>query len=195
MEDGIETPAGEAYTPDSLRELRLVAMAWPPKDRHEEAAFRTHQEAGKDPWRREVLGALCEAAQSEDYELPELENGEIDDVAWLKATTSIAKKIERNSRYPVSANDFRVALKRKKNTPEPEPDDTVLDAVEAIQEASDKLASAVQILAHCGSLDEDTREIIEGLRERLGASFDLLATFLDEGGITDEALAELLRQG
>jgi hypothetical protein len=198
LEEGVETPAGEPYTPASLKDLRMVAVAWSPEDRFEEAAFRTHQEAGKDERKRQVLAVLCEAARTGDLGLPELEDGEIDEIAWMKATASIARKRERGSRYPVSANDFRIALKRKKNTPARDATDpgeaTAIDAIEAMQDGNDKFDYAVRVLAKSGTPTTDVRDAIEGLLNRLQATLDFLTAYLNEGGITDASLSELLAE-
>jgi hypothetical protein len=200
LEDGIETPAGGSYTAEVLRQLRLVALAWPKAERHREAAFRTHQEVGaSDPWKREVFAAICNAARSGDFSPPKLSEGEVDDEAWLRASTSIAKKRERDNRYPVSANDVRVAFKRKTNVPSrnrPEPAKaTPMDAIEAMQEGSERLEYAAKVLMESGQPIEDVREAIEGLITRLSAALDFLRSYLTTGGITDAALATLLSEG
>jgi len=191
---GIETPTGGSYTVVSLRELRLVSLGWKKADRQPEAAFRTHQETGSsDEWKRSVLRALCLAARSGDFRYPE--TTAIDEAAWETAVVSVRRKVHNGNRYPVSANDLRTALKRKVNVPprDPEPrGDTVMDAIEELQEAGEHAKRAARILAAEGQHLGDSREALEGLRDSLREVLGWVDVLLSGGGITDAALAELL---
>jgi hypothetical protein len=112
--EGIETPAGGAYTVFSLRDLRDVAMRWPADKRYPQAAFRTHQEAGSPGSEADVaLKALCKYAAGGAKRKP----SEIDSAAWAKAIEQVDKLLARKARYAVSANTLRTAAQRKINTP------------------------------------------------------------------------------
>jgi hypothetical protein len=193
IEAEIETPAGAAYTVASLRELRLVALGWPQGERMLQAAFRTHQETGSsDLWKRGVLRALCDAARTEDYSYPE--TSAIDEGAWAKAIVGVQRKIKAGNRYPVSANDLRVALKRKANVPPRDrtPGTTVMDAIEELQIAGEHAKQAAKILSSEGISVGDCREALEGLRDTLRHVVEWVDVLLSGGGITDDALTALL---
>jgi len=192
--DGIETPVGNPYTAATLRELRLVAMGWGKGERLGEAAFRTHQECGtSDQWKRDVLRALCAAARTQDWELPELD---IDPAAWERAVTSVQRKVSSGTRYSVSANDLRTALKHKTNLPDRDLDakSTAFDAIERIQQGREQIEEGIAVLAERGGQIDDVRDAIEGLIECLRVQADMLQALLS-GGVSDEALADLLERG
>lgn len=191
---GIETPAGAVYSVEVLRQLRLVATGWRKSERHPEAAFRTHQETGSsDEWKRGVLRALCEAARSGDFSYPE--SAAIDETAWASAIIGVRRKVQKGTRYSVSANDLRAALKRKTNVPprEPSPRGTsVIDAIEELQEAGEHAKRAARILSSEGQHLGDSREALEGLRDSLREVLGWVDVLLSGGGVTDAALEALL---
>lgn len=191
--DGIETPAGGEYTCASLRDLRLVALGWAPADRHANVAFRTHQEAGtSNAWQRAVLAALSDAASSGAFDQPV--DLDVDEEAWQRAVVSIQRKIKAHNRYPVSANDLRIALKRKPNVPDKDKDTSTanaMDAAESMIKAADSLTFAVQVLSREGMHVGDIREVMEGYLERLSAAVEMLRTLLSDGGFSDAELERL----
>lgn len=196
--DGIETPSGGLYTDDSLRVIRLVAIGWPEETRQPLAAFRTHQEAGTtSEWKREVLRALCLAVENRDYTMPPTNHGTLDPSSWALAVGSVQRKVSCAMRYPVSANDLRTALQMKANVPSKESDAekaNVLDAIESMQVANDKMAFGVRVLTREGMQLGDQREALVGLIARLQASVDMLGSLLREGGVTDAALEAFMAE-
>jgi hypothetical protein len=113
--EGVTTPVGEQYSQDSLRHLRDTAVAWAPSDRFNEAAYRTHQEAGSPKTEGgKVLAALAAIARGEAASKPR----GIDADAWAKAVTRVES---RTKGFLVAANDVRMALKRQPNVPGREP--------------------------------------------------------------------------
>lgn len=193
-DDGIETPNGNPYEVDSLRVLRLVAMGWPKPLRLREAAFRTHQEAGSsNEHKREALRVLCIAARTGDYSLPPMNHGELEPASWQLAVASIQRKVASGMRYPVSANDLRIARQVKTNVPErSEKGTTVLDAIESMQRANEYMVDGVRVLTREGLQLGDAREALEGLLQRMRACLDVIDSLLTEGGVTDAALERFL---
>lgn len=109
--DGIVTPNGDPYTVSALRHLRDTAMAWSGNDRHPEAAYRTHQEAGSPTTLGgKALAGLAAIARGEDVRRP---NG-VQSKPWQDA---VARVQARKKGFQVAANDVRVALERKINVP------------------------------------------------------------------------------
>jgi hypothetical protein len=117
--EGIVTPAGGPYTVFSLRDLRDVAIRWSSAKRYPQAAFRTHQEAGSPGSEADVaLKALCKYAAGGVKRKP----SDLDSAAWVEAIEVVDRLLKRKAKYPVSANALRLAVGRKKNTPEREPE-------------------------------------------------------------------------
>lgn len=114
--DGVQTPLGEPYTVSALENLRETAMAWPFDDRHDQAAYRTHQEAGSPKTDGgKVLAALCAVVRREQVRRPSIAEVE----AWRSAVERIEAKMARprTPRFPIAANDLRAALGRQANVP------------------------------------------------------------------------------
>ena len=112
--EDIHTPAGDLYTARSLEDLRGVANVWPATERHSQAAYRTHREAGSPKTEAAVaLKALCKYADGGAKRKP---TG-IDSADWAKAIKVVDRLIARKAKYAVSANALRLAAKRKINTP------------------------------------------------------------------------------
>jgi hypothetical protein len=124
-EEDLTTPGGEPYSVASLSFLRSMAIAWPPDQRHAEAAFRTHKMAGGiDNRGRVVLAALCALARGEDAARPE----NVDQDAWEAACIRVREKGNRRrpSGFLVSAGDFGAALKRPTPSTQAEPPEVAL---------------------------------------------------------------------
>jgi hypothetical protein len=116
--DGVQTPMGEPYTVDALANLRDTAMAWPMNARHDEAAYRTHQEAGSPSTDRgKVLAVLCAVARGERVRRPNAADPDNWGVAVERVQTKLARP--RVPRFPIAANDLRVATNRTPNVPGP----------------------------------------------------------------------------
>lgn len=116
--DGVQTTLGEPYTVDALEGLRETASVWPEDKRHDQCAYRTHQEAGSpNTDKGKTLAALCAIARGERPRRP---TG-IDADAWGTAVERVQAKLDRPRvpRFPVSANDLRTALGRRQNVPGP----------------------------------------------------------------------------
>jgi hypothetical protein len=192
--DGIETPAGNAYSIDVLRQLRLVALGWPTTVRQREAAFRTHQEAGTaDERKRDLLRALCIAARTEVWDvLPE----DVDPDAWATAARSVRRKVESGTRYPVSANDLRLVLRRRINVPDnlPEHGD-YRDALAAFAQIRRLGIYAVRIMATGEAPTGEFRKGLAGFSDTLRMLADHIDALVDGGGVTDKALDDLLTGG
>lgn len=194
--DGIDTPSGNPYSVQTLRELRLVAMGWPPEQRFPEAAFRTHQEAGTvSEWKREVLRVLCLAARNADWEQPPMNSGEMSADAWNASIVGIQRKVASGTRFPVAANDLRLALQNKVNVPPKDIDEanaTVLDAVEELRNTSDTFDRALRIVSRRGIQDSDVRVAFLALIQHFRASLDFIESAVTGGGITDASLERFL---
>ena len=187
--DGIETPQGNPYSLVTLRELRLAAMAWPPAERHTMAAFRTHQEVGKDPRNRAVLAALCQAVASQSWdEVPD----EVDPEAWSRAILSVRRKANAGNRYPVSVNDWRTALKKRTNLPVSTRDGDMRDAITAVAEVRRLATYAVRIMASSPAPTGEWLTALSGFSDTLRMLAEYVDTLVQGGGITDDALSELL---
>lgn len=108
-DDGVTTPEGDSYTASSLTHLRDTALTWPVNERHAEAAYSTHREAGSPKTEGgKVLKALAAVARGETVAKPK----GLDADAWKKACDRIQA---RKKGFPVAANDLNIALKRKSN--------------------------------------------------------------------------------
>jgi hypothetical protein len=116
-DDGVTTPQGKPYTSKALSKLRLAAMAWPMDERHENVAFRTHQEAQSER-ARPVLASLVEVATTRRrVEAP----ATISEDAWQRAVGRVRGGGPARGGYLVNANDVREALQRRRNVPERHP--------------------------------------------------------------------------
>jgi hypothetical protein len=185
---GVETPAGGGYTVAGLRELRLVALGWPRLQRQPEAAFRTHQEVGTtDERARAILRALCQAARSQRYSWPGKKLG-IDRDTWNLAINGVIRKVGAGNRYPVSANDVRIALERKTNVPPkgngaiPVTRETAIAAVEAMDEDT-KIAVVQAIVSSAPSTSEVAISTHEALNDRADADrMDYELQVIAQGG-------------
>ena len=103
---GVYNFMGEFWSAPALKDLALVAEAWPVNVRHPEAAFTAHQEAGKpntDGGR--ALSALVKVANKERATKPK----SLDADAWQQACDSVQN---RSKGWPVSKRDVREALAR-----------------------------------------------------------------------------------
>jgi len=110
---GVTAPNGAPYSPSSLKNLREMAMGWTKSERHDEAAYRTHQEAGgREALGRKVLTALCAIARGEQVRRPL----DVEAEAWGEAVKRVRAR-KRGSGYAVNANDVRIALERRPNLP------------------------------------------------------------------------------
>lgn len=192
MEDlGITTPNGDPYTAASLERMRETAMAWPANERHEEAAYRTHQEAGgRDSLGRKMLAALCKVAQGKRVSCPE----EVDPDAWAAAKKRVLDKKSkpRPPKLLVSANDLRTAMKRKVNTPLRNFEDDVEALLYHLSSAAIALrAFSIRFAADKGELEDQKRK---ALSESLTAIIDSasLARDVVNAEASEEALQELL---
>lgn len=108
-DDGVTTPDGDSYTVGALTNLREMATTWPVNQRHPEAAYSTHREAGSPKTEGgRVLKALAAVARGETVAKPK----GLDADAWKKACDRIQA---RKKGFPVAANDLNIALKRKSN--------------------------------------------------------------------------------
>jgi hypothetical protein len=125
--DGVATPNGDPYTTSALDHLRETAMAWPKAERHNEAAYRTHQEAGSPKTMGgKALATLCAVARGEDVTRPR----SILAAEWKTVCDRITA---RRKGWPVAANDVRIALQRKPNVPGPSRQITTEDVKDAIE--------------------------------------------------------------
>ena len=130
-DDGNVQPNWGTYTANTLKEMRETAMAWPKSDRHTEAAFRTHQEAGaKNGNGRQILTALCSVARGEKVARPLLVDNKGSEICTAEVWTEVRRAItkRKGTTYPVSANDVRLLLNRKPNVPTPNPTPTTTSA-------------------------------------------------------------------
>lgn len=160
-------------------------MAWPLADRHPEAAYRTHQEAGaRDGIGRVALTALCAVARGEKVDCPD----GIDTDAWDMAKARV--KGRKSRKFAVTANDVRVAKKAKLNIPEPAEDfGSVVDILSKIASATQYIRSLRQVSPDL-VIDADARAaLIKALTGHIDESSMALAVF---EGFSDEGLAEML---
>jgi hypothetical protein len=163
-EHGITTPNGDAYSVDSLRNLRATALAWPEKERHPEAAYRTHQEAGNSPQRRAVLDALARHANKEPVDNPD--PSWIDDNAFDEACQMVETAVARGRGYAVPANAMRVAMQRKPNVNKPP--STVFEMLEKVNTIGTQLADFQSLMDTNGvGLADDEREALARGIDRL----------------------------
>jgi hypothetical protein len=150
-EENIQTPAGGPYSVSTLDDLRDVAMAWPADKRYPQAAFRTHMEVGApfvdapSPFAvkaNAALKALCTYAAGGAKRKPtELDSGD-----WAAAIAVVDTLVKRKAKYTVSANALRLAVGRKRNTPDR---DDVLRPVDFSQRrplTGDEVASVAKSL-------------------------------------------------
>lgn len=196
MDDlGITTPNGDPYTTASLANMRHTAMAWPLAERHDEAAYRTHQEAGgRDGLGRKMLAALCKVAQGKRVVCPD----EVDPDAWATAKKRVLDKKgkPRPPKLLVSANDLRTAMKRKINTPPPNFTDDVQGLLYHLSNAAAALRSFSIRFAVGGDLandhleDDDRKALSAALTEIIDSA--ALARDVVNAVASEEALQKLL---
>lgn len=123
---GVTTVKGDPYSPGHLDKLRESAMAWPPAERHVEAAHRTHIEASND-FKRTVLAKLCAVSRGEVVRRP----ANVDADAWNRAVERVRT---RTSGHAVVANDLRIAVNSPTNNTGPTRTPRAEDASAAVRE-------------------------------------------------------------
>lgn len=185
---GVATPNGDPYTVPALRMLRQTAMAWPPAERHDEAAYRTHQEAHGDK-ARTALAGLCAVARHEAVDMPE----GLDEVSWYDAVARVQAKLgKRARRFPVAANDVRVAMARRPNTPPHGTTTTELLALISDMGAGARTFTKTLAASEAGLRDDERTVIVEAI-EHLIASLNGLVAIVQ--GVSDADLDALLVEG
>jgi hypothetical protein len=170
--DEVLTPTGNYYTESSLKHLRDAAMIWPRKERHTEAAYSTHRDAGSPAkLKGEVLAALCAVARGEYDDDPlELKPDGVGAKAWRAAVKRVEK---RDGGFLVTANDIAVALKKQPNSKRSNGAPTV----QAIKDAVDAGALDAEDLAELGDVIQEAADIQEAqdqdLQDRTGYEAEL----------------------
>jgi hypothetical protein len=164
--EGIHTPGGGPYSASTLDDLRDAAMAWPPNERYQQAAYRTHRQAGRPGSEGDVaLKALTRYAEGGVKRRP----SEIDPDAWAKAIPMVDRLLGRKAKYPVSANALRTALGQKNNTHTPEtavptPEPVNVDAVRNLPPK--ERAALVAELAADPVTRQDTETAVRDVRNK-----------------------------
>lgn len=183
------TPNGDLYTEGALWMLRKTALAWPVEERHPEAAYRTHLEArGTDSRGRVVLAALCAYARNDTAPCPKGVNAQ----AFLAARRRVAAKAARGRRFPVSANDLRLALGNAENVPLPT---TVTDVAHMLRHVDTAVKSlrSFRLGFAAMEIDEQDKHILRDyLLSLLQVTQDILEVV--NTTIDDAALAELIEE-
>ena len=177
--DGVTTPNGDAYTSSSLKHLRDAAMSWPEDERHPEAAYRTHQEAGSPRTDGgKALAALCAVARGEKVTRPR----GLDLKAWDEACDRVR---DRKRGFLVAANDVRTALKRKTNVPgrRRAKKDILQDVENAITSGDLDFDELLEMLPPVLSTGQTREEWLEERLERVRQN-----TAAGEEGMNDEEL-------
>lgn len=190
---GIATPSGDPYVVSSLVALRRTALAWPPADRHDLAAIRTHQEAGlPGSLGRLALAALAQVAAGETVECP---TG-IDEDAWAAAVARVTKRLaaRRRPRYLIAANDVRVAIQRRPNIPTARPVERSQMA-EMLCEVSDATAALGAFARRFTKADpsQEDRESLAAALRRLLARAQATLEVVETDAFTDGDFEELLK--
>jgi len=212
----ITTPNGDRYTPPALKRMRRTAIAWAAAFRYDEAAYRTHQEAGAAGTDGAVvLGALVGVARGEDVECPP--DVEIDQ--WEAAKARVLKRVhgKRRPRFTVTANDVRIAMNRSMNIPmprasmipDPDDDDTTEPSTSAAVSESGR-GNVVYLLSHISSANQalrsfarrfveanpsdHDREAITSALNRLVANAHAALEVVSVNEISDADLAQLLEE-
>lgn len=215
----ITTPNGDRYTPPSLKRMRRTAIAWAPAFRYDEAAYRTHQEAGAAGTDGAiVLGALVGVARGEDVECP----ADVDLDQWEAAKARVFKRVngKRRPRFTVTANDVRIAMNRSMNIPMPrasmipdpeDGDDTTSEPSSTPTAASESSrGNVVYLLSHISSANQalrsfarrfveanpsdHDREAITSALNRLVANAHAALEVVSVNEISDADLAQLLEE-
>lgn len=190
---GVTTPNGDPYVAASLMSMRRTAIMWAPADRHPEAAYRTHQEAGPTGTQgRAALAALAAVARGEAVDRPEGLDGE----AWESAVARVEKRLagKKTPRYTVTANDVRVAVQRTMNIPtRPDPLEPghVVHLYGEVANAGRALSSFARRFVEA-ELTETDRNGLLGALVRLQGRVEATLSAVEAGGMSDDALRELL---
>lgn len=191
IERGTTTPNGDPYSTVSLEKLRETAMRWPLGERHQEAAYRTHQEAGgRDGGGRRALAALCAVARGQLVDCP----AGLDAVAWGNACARVRDKRNRNRppRFLVAANDLRVALERSSNTPAPTKTASISGVLHHLTSAAESLGAFAIAWADLEVDESDCvalRQTLKSLIARAEQVLDVVETKFD-----DADLAQLIEE-
>lgn len=179
---GITTPNGEPYSADSLKTYRNTAIAWPQDARENQASYRTHQECSSAVHpKAAILHALCAIARGERVNRPAGCSAE----SWKLAVA----KIDRNRRFPVSANVIRIAMDTKPNIPPANPTN-VATVLGHIAYASTGLRAFVHDFLKMEPTAADRRAIGKALQDLIDdaqRAYDVVTATFD-----DDALATLL---
>lgn len=192
-ERGVVTPNGEPYLMPALVTMRRTSLAWPADERHQVAAYRTHQEAGaRGSVGRAALKALAAVAAGEVVECP----ADVDPEAWAGARARVEKRLAgRRPRYLVAANDLRVAIQRVVNVPprQAEMKAGVVHLLDEVRVASTALRGFARRFVDADPSTEEREAIGSSLRSLISRAEETLAV-VSAGDLSDESLAELLQE-
>lgn len=187
---GVTAPNGEPYTTITLTHYRETAMAWPADERHAEAAYRTHQEAGgRESPGRVALAGLCAVARGDTVRCPV----DFDKTSWASACARIRDRLNgRRLRYAVTANDVRVALARRPNVP-PARRFGIMDLLSHLDDARRYLIAFRIDFAELPDLGpEDLAAVVRSIDSLVDEAVALREAA--SASLTDEALEGLLAE-